>query len=378
MHASDIALAWPDKLRELLTQSPIVSNLKVEGAQQSGNYVDAMVEFTVAGEPHFLLVDLRSAGTPRQVESVVARMGHMKFGSSVLTRLMLVAPFISTSARQALEKYDMSWLDMTGNARISFPKLFMKVHATDKDPTVTKRDQRSLFSPKTARVIKHLLIAPIPAASGRELAQMLRISEGLISKTRQTLLDQHWAEVVQDGWLRLTDPDAVLDAWRDYGDTPHVAFRGYTSMRGKDLDAALSAAFEEIYRMPTPGDHEGFALTDGPESAPRLALTSHSVARREAPFLRNSGEYLYANAKGLDVLWRHVKALPVVSGENIVVYAPKDQGLWFDLELAGPLIYADKVQTYLDLLVTGARGIEAAEHWRSLKLAGSALKAGDI
>lgn len=367
MEATDIELVWPVRLRALLAKSPIVTDVNIEMAGQSrGGRTDAVVTFKVAGEAHCLLVDQRSVGTPRQVESVVKQLARAQFANLMPTRMMLIAPFVSPSARAALEKLDMGWLDLAGNARLSFPRMFMHVDVTDSDPTMTKRDLRTLFSPKTARLMKYLLTTQDPAHTGRQLAQMLQVSESLISKARQTLLAQQWAEGVSGGWLRLTDPDAVLNAWRDYGHhAPEVVFKGFSTLQGAQMESVMQAVFKEIHEHP---GVQGGGGENSPGAMPKLALASHSVARRMAPYLRHSGEYLYANAHGLSILGRHLKAVPVTSGENITVYKPRDPGLWLDLQPLGTLRCTDRVQTYLDLLASGERGREAAEHWRHVML----------
>ena len=154
--------------------------------------------------------------------------------------------------------------------------------------------------------------------------------------------------------LRLTQPDALLDAWRDDGlRRPSVALRGYTLKHGRALEAAIEAVFAD----------------PNLNGESRVLLASHSVARRAAPYARIAGEYFYASDVGLRLLKRHLEIAPADKGENVTVYRPSDDGLWMEtMPLRAPLLATGPIQMYLDLLSTGERGREAAEHWRTEKI----------
>jgi hypothetical protein len=58
-----------------------------------------------------------------------------------------------------------------------------------------------------------------------------------------------------------------------------------------------------------------------------------------------------------------------LKGENVIVSAPRDRGVFLDVYEPVPGIRCTSpVQTYLDLSVSGERGREAAEHLRRTRL----------
>ena len=181
-----------------------------------------------------------------------------------------------------------------------------------------------------------------------ELAEHAGVSLGQVSNVRRRLLDQEWAEIDPSGGLRLRQPGAVLDAWREAARAPVVATRAYTLVHGKEIDTQLRLLFVQA------------RLLDA-----RVVLASHSVARRLAPFARVAGEFFYADDKGLNLIERHLKLAPTEKGENITVFHARDEGLWAEaLDRPQGMRSASLVQTYLDLWTTGERGREAAEHFR--------------
>ena len=244
----------------------------------------------------------------------------------------------------------MGWLDLAGNARIAFPRLHVEINKTERDPWATKRVQRSLFYPKSARLLKLLLAHPGRSWRVAELAEAAGVSVGQVSNVRQALAEREWGVADAAEGLRLVQPGALLDAWRDAGEKPAVVqLPGYTLLNGAALQTALLGAF-----------------ADAEENGARLLLASHSVARRVAPFLRVAGEFLYADAAGLALLQNHLQLQRAPTGANVTVYAAADEGLWQEhMPLGTGLQGTGPVQTYLDLHAGGERSQEAAEHWRA-------------
>jgi len=350
MKEFDVAGEWPTRLRELLAAAPIVQRLTIHASQRSVG-LDGEVAFVVDGQAHRLLVECKSAGQPRHVHGAVAQLRREIVKAGDLTRGLFVAPFVSPASRTLLKEADVGWLDFAGNARIVFPKFHLEIERANQDPFTSRRALRSLFYPKSARVLKVLLRPPLRLWRVAELADTAKVSAGQVSNVRRALMDRGWAEAEAREGLRLTEPGALLDAWRN--DAPPQAktpYRGYSLKPASE--SVLTAAFEEAR-----------------QNGAGLLLASHSVARRLAPFARVAGDYFYADAKGLDILQHHLGLKGVDRGENVTVYALDDAGLLSEaVAIAPALSGTDPVQTYLDLLATGERGREAAEHWRNERI----------
>lgn len=350
--------AWATLLVALLERSPLVTDVRVEAsvADRDGSDAefDGDVSFKVAGEPHRLIVECKSSGQPRHVRGAIQKLGQAIFRAHELTRGLFFAPFISPSVRQLLAQSNIGWLDLAGNARVVFPRLHLELEKADRDPFATKREQRSLFYPKSARLLKVLLHHPHVPWKVAALADKAQVSMGQVSNVRRALIDRDWATAEAGEGLRLTQPDALLDAWRDDGlHPPSVALRGYTLKHGKSLEAAIAAMFADL------------ALNSGSD----VLLASHSVARRAAPYARIAGEFFYASEVGIRQLKRHLDIAAADKGENVTIYRPSDEGLWMEtMKLSHDTKGTGPIQTYLDLLTTGERGREAAEHWRAERI----------
>ena len=112
----------------------------------------------------------------------------------------------------------VGYLDLEGNARLAFDGVFMERLVSDK-PSVERRELKSLFKPKSAQVLRTMLRDPNRAWRVTELAETTGVSLGHVSNVRVGLLDREWAQVSGEGLL-LSEPDALLDAWRNAYEPP--------------------------------------------------------------------------------------------------------------------------------------------------------------
>jgi hypothetical protein len=344
---------WPGHLRLLLQRSPAVEN-PTFNTQPLDDRIDGEAAFYIADKLHRLIIECKSIGQPRQARAVVLKLGEQIFREHDLTRGIFVAPFISPAAREILASTNIGWLDFAGNARVVFPDLYLEIERTNSDPFTSKREQRSLFAPKSARILKLLLEASTDRPwKVNELAWATGVSVGQVSNIRQALLERGLAVADPGGGVRLTRPRELLDLWRDSNPKPPtIRLRAHTILHGAPLDKAIEQA-----------------MADANAAGGQLLFASHSTARRIAPFARMPGEYFYADAIGIDLLSERLNLNPVTKGENITVFAIDDESLERHPDEFTPgYRMTTAVQTYLDLLGTGERGHEAAEHWRTLRL----------
>ena len=354
MNPREVEKAWPTVLQRLLEASPIVNDVVIDAERgRHGGDHDGVADFTIDGESHRLVVKCQSSGQPRHVRNAMSQLGPEISRSTGPTRGMVVAPFISPASRAMLAESNMGWLDLAGNARIVFPRFHLEISKADRDPFATKREQRSLFFPKSARLLKLLLHKPKLPWKVADLAAHADVSVGQVSNVRRALIEREWAAAGAGGGFRLTQPGALLDAWRDDGLwAPSVVMRGHTLKHGRALEEAIEEVFTDVAR------HSSHVL-----------LASHSVARRAAPYARTVGEFFYAAPVAIALLKSHLQISPTDQGENVTIFRPSDEGLWQETMALGPTLQGTgPIQTYLDLLSTGERGREAADHWRAEKI----------
>ena len=340
-----------DALRVLLEQVPAIRSVNIE--QESPGHdrgADIVARIEVSGRPHALICEVKSSGQPRHVRMALLQLRNYVDHYPLDATPIFIAPYLSREAQLLCREQSVGFLDLEGNARLLFDGVFIERLVASK-PAVERRELKSLFKPKSAQVLRVMLRDPSRAWRVTSLAEAADVSLGHVSNVRAGLLDREWAQVSDKGLL-VSDPDALLNAWRDSYEPPvgkRMSF--YTLLHG--------SAFEEAARQ--------VLRTDGKPG--QAAFASFSAAHWLAPYGRTGTQYFYADEAGLDRLQMAMNLSVPSKGENIVVTVLKDHGLFHDtVEPAPGAICTSPVQTYLDLSAAGERGREAADHLRRERL----------
>jgi hypothetical protein len=312
--------------------------------------VDILARINVSGQRYLIVCEVKSSGQPRHVRTGLLQLrnyvAHHKPGSLPI----FIAPYLSAEAQALCRDEKVGFVDLEGNARLVFDGVFIERLVPNK-PAAARRALKSLFKPKSARILRVLLRNPDRAWRVAELAGAAQVSLGHVSNVRSALIDNEWAKLSDEG-LVLSKPDDALDAWREAYDSSAERREGfYTTLHGRPFDEAARHAL---------GSKSGSG---------QIALASFSAAQWLAPYGRSATHYFYAESDAMDRLKRDLKLASVHKGENVVVMVPKDSGLFLDVvEPAPGAVCTSPVQTYLDLAQAGERGREAADHLRREKL----------
>src|SRR5665647_958445 len=314
-------------LRSLLEQVPTITFLDNEHA---ANEPDIVAHINVSGRRHLVFCEVKSSGQPRHVRTALLQLRNAMAHYGQDATPVFIAPYLSPDAQELCREKEVGFLDFEGNARLIFDGVYIERQVASK-PVAERRELRSLFKPKSAQVLRVMLRNPHQAWRVTELAQAAGVSLGHISNVRAGLLDREWAKVSDEGMF-LSEPDALLDEWRDAYETPpgkRLAF--YTTLHG--------GAFEEAARKVLRSDGEsGLA-----------AFASFSAANWLAPYGRTGIQYFYADDAGLERLKSELKLSTISKGENVVITLLKDSGLLRDTEEPAPgAICTNAIQTYLD------------------------------
>lgn len=351
----NIELQVTTHIKELLGKVPLVQSVKPrkQGINCGGHTLDLVFQVNVAGCEHLLVCEVKDRAQPQQVRAalLILREALRRDGRDMTPVFM--APYLSPQARALCVEYGVGYLDLAGNARIAFDGIFIEREVADK-PKAVRREVKSLFKPKSARVLRVLLRQPHRAWRVADLADAAQVSLGHVSNVRRKLIAEEWGEDSGSG-LFLLKPDALLDAWRNAYEPPAGERREYyTTLHGEAFDAAVRGAFGA-----TPGQG-------------RILLASFSAGRWMAPYLRSGTQYFYADASGLALLVSFLNLVRTGKGGNVVVTVPTDDGVLQDAMHPAPgVVCTSPVQTYLDLCTLGERGVEAADILRREKLAWS-------
>lgn len=328
----------------LLRQVPVIDNVD---AEKQFNRVDAVLNVRTGNTAYLLACEVKSNGQPRFIQAAITQLQAFMFSTEDVFVPVIIAPWLSPDAQALCNDSGIAFLDMEGNARIMFGGVYIE-HRTTSKPVVEKRSLRSLFSPKSAQVLRTILKDPHRTWRVLELAEESHVSLGQVSNVRQNLLNRNWA-VVHNNGLSVLKPDLILDAWQtSYRPPAGETLSFYTTLHGSTLESRL---------------REVLCCS---EKAGKAILASFSAAQWLAPYGRTGVDYFYADKKGLEKLVSALQLSPSLKGANILITLPKDSGIFCGaIEPAEGVFSTSAIQTYLDLTTYGERGLEAAEHLRN-------------
>jgi hypothetical protein len=342
--ATNIERRASEALKAFLGTIPQLSIADVRLTDDRGEVdhpVDIIAETEFAGRRMRLLVEVKSSGQPRMAREAAYQLKRYVSRSEQQGVPMLIAPYLSEQSQAVCRQEGVGYLDFEGNARIAFDSVFIDRQVEGK-PDPERRALRSLFKPKSARILRVLLNDPQRAWRVTELAEAAKVSIGLVSTIGSALRERDWAGQSEQG-MHVTDPSGLLDEWaKGYKPPKGEERRLYTHLHGE----ALAERLREL------------ETKDG-----RVALASFSAADWYAPFVRQSSTYFYADEKGLVALETLLKPSSPAKGANLIVSIPDEDGVLDDARTVAPgIIATSPVQTYLDLMVSGERGAEGASH----------------
>lgn len=350
-HPMNINLQAAEALRKAIAEVPELEVVSIQTSEDlKDTSIDLVCHITYNGQHRVLVGEVKSSGQPRHVQSGLFQLQRYVETQSDPVTPIFIAPYLSEEARNLCMAGKVGYLDLAGNARIAFPGFFLSRSVAGKPPA-ERRELRSLFKPKSAQVLRTMLGNPTRRWRVADLANESLVSIGHVSNVRNSLLDRGWANVSDEG-VFLSNPDGLLNAWRDEYKPPSGERRTfYTTMHGSAFDEALRECGTALAL-------DGLAI-----------LASFSAANWLAPYARTSTHYFYADYEGVERLRSLLKLSAATRGENVVVTVFDDINLFRDaVEPTTGVHCTSPVQTYLDLYVSGERGREAAEHLRQEKL----------
>ena len=342
--------------RDLLDGVPSLQVEPVEiGWENSSRYgFEGLIGFTYDDNLYLLAVKAMSSGEPRFVRSEtyqfkgntehLRRSCEASKGRHLIP--MLVCPYMSPHSRAICVEHDIAYLDLIGNARLAFDKVFIE-RAVAERPAAEIRKLRSVFTPRAAAILRVLLRDPDRPWRVADLSAESGASYGHVSNVRKALLEREWAEDV-DGGIVLIRPGTLLENWRESYRRPTAEteiFSGYTHLHGAEFDARI----REILN---------------PDSAkPRAIYAKHSAAQWLAPFGRVATQSFYVDAPGAEAVSGALGLAHTERGANVILEVLADDSLFDDTNSPAPGVFCTSpVVTYLDLWNGGGRDREAAEH----------------
>lgn len=315
--------------------------LKIESLQKEFSVGDFCADFFVTlvlfDSKQNLVVEVKNNGQPRVAREAVNQLlryrnTHPDFYG------VFMAPYISLQAADICSKEGIGYIDLAGNCRLSFGQAYIE-QIGKPNPFGEKRDLRSLYSPKAARILRVLLTNPKRVWKIQDIAKDAEVSIGQVANVKKLLDDREWILVTSEGFS-LCEPEKLLKEWSENYTFKKNQTHNFYSLKNiteVETDLAMVCNEKDI----------------------KYALTGFSGAVRFAPAVRYQRAMAYVSDNLEDVAsMLNLKEVP--SGANVTLLTPYDEGVFYGTRLVDGIRVASPVQIYLDLVNFRGRGEEAS------------------
>ncbi|MBN2321399.1 MAG: hypothetical protein JXR49_20135 [Acidobacteria bacterium] len=289
-------------------------------------------------DTHRLMIGIRGNGQPRYAREAVAGFLMQSGQSPKNAYPVFAAPFISKSAAEICREAGVGTIDLAGNCRLAFDGIYIERQGRP-NRFVSKRSLRSLYEPRSSRVLRALLFDPNLTWKLTDLSEAAGVSIGQVFNVKKALADREWAVFDKEG-LKLTEPERILRDWgKHYTCTKNTLFEFYSAETPAELESRLSGVSSE--------------------TGSRYALTSFSASSRLATTGGHTHVYAYIDG---DV--DRVADLALLKHSdpesNVTLMLPHDEGVFFGMQEIAGLNVVSPIQAYLDLVGLEGKGTEEA------------------
>ncbi len=306
------------------------------------------------------LPEIRLTSSPRDIQRLTADALSRRIRAYTSVNLLFVAPWISPRSRELLAEAGWSYLDLTGNIRISVPNaaVYILTNGAQSDPAPRRRGSIQLRGARSARLIRFLCDVR-PPYGVRDLAGASGLNVGWVSQLLGALDAQALIDRNRQGEVTDTDPVALINRWANSYDVLKTnKARSYIAPNG--AKRALDALTEKV-------------------DVPRWSLTGSFAAVALAPVAAPSLLLVYTSE--VDQMAQALGLLPADQAADVALLRPYDEAVWQRPLVGAPVPTVGPSQLAVDCLTgTGRMPAEGEavlgwmreneNRWRAPSLAG--------
>lgn len=257
-----------------------------------------------------VLVEARKSMAPKDIEALLGTSLLRRLRAQVQRPIMVVTEYLSPRSRELLIKEDVSYLDMTGNLRLSlpYPALYLEAQGADANPNPEKRRKRGLRGAQVGNIVR-ALVDVVPPYGVTELAKTARVDPGYATRILETLENEALIEragrgkVVDVRWMELLQRrGSALDLLAPHKTKMFISQRGAAETRAGlagEEEAVVTGSF--------------IASNISPVAAPALLVV-----------------YTLLDAQQLAA---RLKLLPTTTGGDVAIVRPENYGPFFNSKL---------------------------------------------
>jgi hypothetical protein len=280
---------------------------------------------------------------PRYLRSSISDL-HELINTKPQFNPIIISDFIGPGSRNLLREESISYIDTLGNAGIFLKDCYVIIEG-NKSMKREYKILRSIFAPKSSRVIRVLLENFTKMWKYEKLSKAAKVSLGQTYKIIDKLLKEELLIRKTEG-ITLLKPGDLLDQWsKEYILTQKNSIDTYyLSVSNYEKAIQYLASIAENEKM-----NYAFSLFAG--------------CSMFAPFVRTNIIHMYLKGKK-EIFIKSAGLKPVTSGANVHLISPYDDGIFNSIQTINRINVVGNIQLYLDLINYPSRGKEQADFLR--------------
>lgn len=324
-------------LKQCLDKVPFVQVGDIQKEPEGDAQIDLTLKLTASGMKQVLGVEVKRNGQPKTArEAINSLLRWLSLNAGAYGIFM--APYISSQTAEICRREGVGYCDFAGNCRLTFGGVYIE-QSGNPNPLSEKRDLRSLYSPKAARILRVILNNPRKNWKMQDLAREAEVSLGQAANVKKLLDSRELIEKTEEGFT-LREPFSLLSEWS----------RNYVYRKNRTRD---------FYSLKSIAEIEAKIAEVCERNKITYALTGFSGAARFTSAVRYQRVMAFVDAEE-DQLLKLFEFKEVSSGANVTLLMPYDAGVYYGVTAKQGSRVVSPVQLYLDLIGFKGRGEEAA------------------
>lgn len=328
-------------LSTCLAKIPVIDRCTHLSDRKGGFFAYLVFEDSTAV---LLDVTILNRAFPSIITEIVTRQNH-EYPDLTNRYSIIMAPYISTESAKQCDRLGIGYMDMSGNCRVQVHSIYINDQGHP-NTFAKKRTAKAIFDPssKVSSLILREIMSDITQRWKLSfLADALQCSIGQVSKVKDYLSEQLWAQMSVDG-LQVLEPRSIMLAWSKAYAQKSESFE----VRGFHTLLSISEFEDKIRRIKT-------------ESGIDCYLSGFAGGVRYAPVVRYNKIHLIVRERDLNIFLQAAGCKQVDSGANVQIQVLRSDEILHDARMINDQQVASPVQVYLDCMRLKGRGEEIAQ-----------------
>lgn len=159
------------------------------------------------GFKQIVYLEIKTLGTPKSTREAVNLLVR-RIQNDPASYGIFVAPYIAPRSAAICKESGIGYVDLSGNCSIAFQQIFINREKSG-NQFPFKTGLSSIYSPKSERILRVLLVYPYRTWKAIDLAKEAQVSLGMITQVSKKLIEEEWLKKTSQG-ISLTQPEKLL------------------------------------------------------------------------------------------------------------------------------------------------------------------------